>query len=130
MRPKRLVSVVGAALLAIAAVMPASAQSPPGTLTVTRLSDLLACFHPICFQTGNQYMNFQLVFNSLVKVDSDLSTFIPDLADSWEVSPDAKVFTFDLNPDATWHDGEPVTADDVIYTISTAAQQADDPRRD
>ena len=102
MRLKGLVSGMITMLLAAVIVAPAAAQSPPGTLTVTRLSDLPPCFHPVCFQTGNQYMNFQLVFNSLVKVDVDESTFIPDLADSWEVSPDAKVFTFNLNPNATW----------------------------
>ena len=41
------------------------------TLIVTRLSDMPTCYHPICFQTGNQYMNLQLVFNTLVKVDVD-----------------------------------------------------------
>ena len=104
-------------------------SSPPaaggGTFTVTRLSDFPTCFHPICFQTGNQYMNFQLLYNSLVKVDSDESTFIPDLADTWEVSTDATTFTFHLNPNAKWHDGTPVTADDVIFTAAQAAQFAD-----
>ena len=96
------------------------------TLIVTRLSDMPTCYHPICFQTGNQYMNLQLVFNTLVKVDVDESTYIPDLADSWTVSADAKSFTFKLNPNAKWHDGTPVTSDDVIYTAATAAQMADD----
>jgi peptide/nickel transport system substrate-binding protein len=70
-------------------------------------------------------MNLQMLFNTLVKVDSDETTYIPDLADTWEVAPDAKSFTFNLNPDATWHDGTPVTADDVIYTAATAAQMAE-----
>ena len=96
------------------------------TLIVTRISDMPTCFHPICFQTGNQYMNLQLVFNTLVKVDVDESTYIPDLADSWTVSADAKSFTFKLNPNAKWHDGTPVTSDDVIHTAATAAHMADD----
>lgn len=121
----RVTAVLLAAVSLTAITGPAFAQSPADTLTVTRLSDFPTCFHPICFQTGNQYMNFQLLFNSLVKVDSDESTFIPDLADSWEVSPDATTFTFKLNPDATWQDGTPVTADDVIFTAATAAQMAE-----
>jgi peptide/nickel transport system substrate-binding protein len=124
MRLRGLASGLVAMLMAIS-VAPVTAQSPADTLTVTRLSDMPPCFHPICFQTGNQYMNFQLVFNSLIKVDSDESTIIGDLAETWEVSPDARTFTFGLDPDAVWHDGEPVTADDVIYTISAAAQMAD-----
>ncbi len=121
----RVTAVLLAAVSMAAITGPTFAQSPADTLTVTRLSDFPTCFHPICFQTGNQYMNFQLLFNSLVKVDSDESTFIPDLADTWEVSPDATTFTFHLNPKATWQDGTPVTADDVIYTAATAAQMAD-----
>ena len=41
----------------------------------------------------------------------------PDLAGSWEVSPDGLVYTFRLRPNARWHDNRPVTSDDVIYTI-------------
>jgi len=124
MRLRALAAGLATMLLAVS-VAPVAAQGAPDTLTVTRVSDFPTCFHPICFQTGNQYMNFQLLYNSLIKVDTDESTFIPDLADSWEVSPDATIFTFMLNPDATWHDGTPVTADDVIYTAATAAQMAE-----
>ena len=124
MRVRALAAGFAAMLLAVS-VAPVAAQGAPDTLTVTRLSDFPTCFHPICFQTGNQYMNFQLLYNSLVKVDTDEATYIPDLADSWEVSPDATTFTFKLNPNAAWHDGTPVTADDVIYTAATAAQMAD-----
>jgi peptide/nickel transport system substrate-binding protein len=104
-------------------------SSPPatggGAFIVTRLSDFPTCFHPVCFQTGNQYMNFQLLYNSLVKVEADETTLIADLADTWKVSPDATTFTFSLNPNAKWHDGQPVTADDVIFTAAQAAQHAD-----
>ena len=39
-----------------------------------------------------------------------------DLADSWEISDDGLTYTFHLNPDAKWHDGEPVTSEDVKFT--------------
>src|SRR3954464_15740514 len=41
------------------------------------------------------------------------------LAQSWETSADGASWTFHLRADATWHDGEPVTADDVVFTVST-----------
>lgn len=94
-------------------------------LTWTRVSNFPPCFHPICFETGNQHMVMQLIFNSLVKRGPDEVTVIPDLADSWEVSPDATTFTFHLNPDATWHDGEPLTAADVEFTIRQAVELQD-----
>ena len=76
-----------------------------------------------------------IVFSTLVDVDRDEVTILPDLATEWTVSPDATVYTFKLNPAAVWSDGKPVTADDVEWTIAWAAQNADgvegrDPDRD
>lgn len=42
----------------------------------------------------------------------------PDLAEGWSVSADGTLYTVTLRDDALWHDGEPVTADDIIYTFS------------
>jgi len=40
-----------------------------------------------------------------------------ELAQGWELSPDAKTITFHLHPDAKFHDGSPVTAEDVRWSI-------------
>ena len=64
-----------------------------------------------------------LVFSGLVR-NGPNGTIVPDLASSWTVDPTGKVWTFDLRPDARWHDGEPVTADDVVYTIQTLQDPA------
>ncbi len=42
----------------------------------------------------------------------------PDLADSWEASADASQWTFEINQNATFHSGKPVTADDVIASLN------------
>jgi len=57
-----------------------------------------------------------LVFDGLTKISDDGSV-MPALADKWEISPDGKTYSFDLRQDAKWHDGWPVVADDVIYTV-------------
>ena len=44
---------------------------------------------------------------------------VPYLADSWELADDGVTYTFHLNPNAMWHDGEPVTADDVIFSFDS-----------
>lgn len=44
------------------------------------------------------------------------STFEPRLADAWEFE-DSVTLRFDLDPDARWHDGQPVTASDVAFTF-------------
>jgi len=66
-----------------------------------------------------------ILFSGLVDVDSDEVTILPDLAQTWDVSTDAKKYTFHLNPAAVWSDGQPVTADDVVWTISWANQNPD-----
>ncbi|MCP4166866.1 MAG: peptide ABC transporter substrate-binding protein [Chloroflexi bacterium] len=57
-----------------------------------------------------------LIFNGLLRFDQR-GELQPDLAESWEVSPASDVFTFTLRPDARWHDGLRITADDVIFTV-------------
>lgn len=56
-----------------------------------------------------------LMFQPLVDIDEDL-TFKPMLADSIKTT-DNKTFTINMNPNAKWTDGTPVTADDVIFTL-------------
>jgi len=43
--------------------------------------------------------------------------FVPRLARSWRFSADSLTITFDIDPDARWHDGRPVTARDVEFTF-------------
>lgn len=58
----------------------------------------------------------RLLFSGLVKFDSR-GLPQPDLVDSWGVSADGKVYNFSLRQNALWHDGTPVTSDDVLFTI-------------
>jgi peptide/nickel transport system substrate-binding protein len=44
---------------------------------------------------------------------------IPELAEDWDISDDGLEYTFHLREDVTWHDGEQLTADDVVYTYET-----------
>lgn len=57
-----------------------------------------------------------LVYSGLMRKD-EYGEIIPDLASSYEISPDGKNYTFILKDDARFHDGEKVTADDVVFTI-------------
>lgn len=56
------------------------------------------------------------IFLSLLTYGFDMQP-MPSLARSWEVSDDGKTYTFHLECDVTWHDGKPLTAEDVIYTV-------------
>lgn len=59
-----------------------------------------------------------LVFSGLTKKDGNRQA-IPDLAEKWEVSQDEKEYTFYLKKNLKWHDGQNLTADDVVFTINT-----------
>jgi peptide/nickel transport system substrate-binding protein len=58
----------------------------------------------------------KLLFSGLVRFNEDGQPQA-DLAEAWGVSQDGKVYNFTIRPDAAWHDGTPVTSDDVIFTI-------------
>jgi peptide/nickel transport system substrate-binding protein len=58
----------------------------------------------------------RLIFSGLIKFDSH-GLPQPDLADSWAASADGTIYNFSIRTNAVWHDGEPVTSDDVIFTI-------------
>lgn len=65
----------------------------------------------------------RLIFSGLVKFDSR-GLPQPDLAESWGVSADGKVYNFSLRQNAVWHDGKPVTSDDVLFTIEAIKSSA------
>ncbi len=55
------------------------------------------------------------LFSGLVQFDQQLG-LLPDLAETWEVSPDGLQYTFKLRPGLTFHNGDPLTSADVVYT--------------
>jgi ABC-type transport system substrate-binding protein len=57
--------------------------------------------------------------------DDDLQgQLVPNLAERWELSADGTRLTCWLNPQARWHDGQPVTADDVVFSFNLIRQTA------
>lgn len=62
------------------------------------------------------------VYDSLVRVAGNPPKPVPALATSWTVSPDGKEVVFKLDPAAKFHNGKPVTADDVVYSFKRAVR--------
>jgi len=56
-----------------------------------------------------------LMFETLVEMHSTKDEPVGILAESWEISPDKKTYTFKIHPAAKWSDGKPVTAEDVQF---------------
>lgn len=57
-----------------------------------------------------------LIFSGLTRADARGET-VPDLAESWKIEEDGRRYVFTLRQGVTWHDGQPFTASDVLFTI-------------
>lgn len=58
----------------------------------------------------------RLIFSALAAFD-DRGLPHGDLAESWGISQDGKVYNFSIRSNAVWHDGQPVTSDDILFTV-------------
>ncbi|MDP2857385.1 MAG: ABC transporter substrate-binding protein, partial [Bacillota bacterium] len=72
--------------------------------------------NPVLEKAGQDTRNNQLMFDSLFMVDVK-GNVIPSIGASHTVSPDGREITVKLVTNAKWHDGTPVTADDVVFTF-------------
>ena len=79
--------------------------------SLMRLNPLLAMFNPPDQDPSS------LIYSGLIQFDSK-GFPQPDLSDFWGISRDGDVYNFSLRTDAFWHDGEPVTSEDVVYTVN------------
>jgi peptide/nickel transport system substrate-binding protein len=95
----------------------ASDDIPQDGGTLNRRLDLdVVTLNPIPSNTRHERYVTQLLFTPLINIDKDLLPS-PGLAESWKISDDGLMYTFELNPKAIFSDGKPVTARDVIFTI-------------
>ncbi|MGI9425458.1 MAG: ABC transporter substrate-binding protein [Hyphomicrobiaceae bacterium] len=72
---------------------------------------------PILFTSSIDYGRGRAHFDNLVRLNDDLSTG-PDLAEEYSSNKDATEWTFKLRKGVKWHDGKPLTAEDVIYSMN------------
>jgi len=78
--------------------------------------------NPLTSTTSEALEVLQLIYDKLTDYDADLN-IVPALATSTDVSADGTEVTYHLRSGVTWHDGEPFTADDVVFTFSLIAGQ-------
>jgi peptide/nickel transport system substrate-binding protein len=84
--------------------------------SMVRLNPLLDYYHAVDRDVD------RLLFSGLLRFD-DRGFPIADLADSWGISQDGTVYNFSIRQAANWHDGEPVTSDDVIFTLERMQEE-------
>lgn len=94
---------------------------PGGSVVFGMTQDLTSLDpHQTTLDAGTRDVVFNL-YEGLVKPASD-GTLVPAVAEKYEISKDAKVYTFTLRDGITFHDGTPVTAEDVKYSIDRYAE--------
>ncbi|MDP3880491.1 MAG: ABC transporter substrate-binding protein, partial [Dehalococcoidales bacterium] len=98
-------------------------QVQPDPDELVRLWDEPSTLDPHLARDADSAVILVEIFGGLVTLDTDLK-IVPDLAESWTISPDGRTYTFSLQRDASFHDGKPVTADDVKWSLERPA----DPR--
>lgn len=79
--------------------------------------------NPLYYQNQTDRDIGALVFRGLTRI-SESGVVVPDLARSWDISSDDLTYTFELRENIRWHDGEPVTAEDVAFTVSLVQNPA------
>jgi len=118
-----LLATAAAAMLAV----PGQAQEEGGSEDVLRIgwAQDPQTLNPFVALDEENFNVWSLTWDLLVNFDpEDLST-APGIATDWEVSEDEKTVTFELDPDRVWSDGEPITSQDVKWSLETLGSEGD-----
>ncbi len=95
---------------------PAVSEKEGGTLVFGRGGDSVG-LDPAYETDGNSFMICDNIYEALVFYMDESTALEPGLAESWEISPDGKTYTFNLRKGVTFHDGTPFNADAVVFSI-------------
>jgi len=97
-------------------------QSTGGQVVYTETSDITT-LNPTLVVDVYSGLITGFVFEALAESSAIDGTPVPGLADYWEVSEDGLTYTFHINENAMWHDGQPVTADDVVFSFDSVVAE-------
>jgi peptide/nickel transport system substrate-binding protein len=92
-----------------------------GTVIASTAGEAIDIFPPLVNDANGRLVQ-DMVFDHIAEIGQDMNTigdkgFQPRLAKSWTWASDSMSITFSLDPRAKWHDGKPVTAGDVRYSL-------------
>lgn len=83
----------------------------------------LDSLNPLFASSDAELTASRLLFSSLLQYDTK-GRLQGDVAESYEIGDNGKVYTVNLRPDIFWHDGQPLTADDVVFSVQTMQNPA------
>ncbi|SME98335.1 peptide/nickel transport system substrate-binding protein [Tistlia consotensis] len=93
----------------------ARAATRGGTLRIS-VDQAPGKLNPLLHRVNPEYLLGEMLYSGLTRLGDDMAPE-PDLAESWSSSDDLTEWTFKLRENAAFHDGSPVTADDVVATF-------------
>ncbi|MEO7358809.1 MAG: ABC transporter substrate-binding protein, partial [Gemmatimonadaceae bacterium] len=99
-----------------------AAHANANVLTIATPADADALIPQLVQSTQGKQVT-DLLFDHLAQPTNHLETvgdagFAPQLASSWTWAPDSLSISFSVNPAARWHDGQPVRASDVQFSLA------------
>ena len=116
-----LLTLVVCLFLSFGALTPATAEEikQGGTMIVTYKDDISTLDPAIGYDWQNWSM-IKALFNGLMDYEAGTYNLEPDLAKSFTISPDGKIYTFKLREDVKFHNGRKLTAEDIKFSIERA----------
>jgi peptide/nickel transport system substrate-binding protein len=87
-----------------------------GRFSMARNEEPLSLDPIVPSDNGSIWVIYQM-FDQLTTVNEDSSGIAPSIAESWEISPDGTVYTFTIRQGVTFHDGAPMTMEDVVFSL-------------
>ena len=70
------------------------------------------------FAWYSPHYSINMIFDALLSIEPADGSYIPHIASDWTVSDDGTTYVFTIREDAKWHDGEPVTIGDVLFSVN------------
>ena len=124
MRPRRALTALAAVLACLTVVTAASGQDDDRVVFTVGVVNDVGSFNPLVGQEVPDYEVWNLQYATLTdKAAADFAT-TPGLAESWEASNGGKTYTYTLREGLEWSDGEPLTAEDIAFTVNRAREEA------
>jgi peptide/nickel transport system substrate-binding protein len=110
----------------VAVQRPVDPSIPRDGGTINRHLEIdINTLNPILATTRDERLVANYLFTPLVRIDAALNP-VPGIAQSWTISEDGRVYTFKLNPKATFSDGTPVRAADVLFSLNKVVDPANE----
>lgn len=113
--------------MSASAIVAERAAGPPvpasGGTYVEAVTSVPQYLNPVIAATGMDQDVAQIVFSGLTRYGRS-GEIEPDLASDFRLEEEGRVWIFEIRDDARWHDGRPVVAQDVVYTVGIVQDPA------